>query len=96
MPKTLGNPTLKRSDSAVTRRRDDLIRMEQALSDEARGILKGMIVKCLDDDPSERPTSEMLIEALGIIFKILQSNLDYLNPFCKLQNLGVWISLKFR
>ena len=59
-----------RSDSAVKRRREDLIRMEQALSAEARGILRGMIVDCLDYDPSRRPTSKMLIEALGILYKL--------------------------
>ena len=41
--------------------------MERALSAEARGILRGMIVDCLDNDPSKRPTSETLIEALGIL-----------------------------
>ena len=53
------------SNAAVAQRRDDLIRMERTLSAEARGILWGMIVECLDLDPSKRPTSEMLIEALG-------------------------------
>ena len=40
--------------------------MEQALSAEARGILPGMIVECLDNDPTKRPTAKRLLEALGI------------------------------
>ena len=40
--------------------------MEQALSSEAREILPGLIVECLDNDPSKRPTSKKLIEALGM------------------------------
>ena len=59
------------SNAAVAQRRDDLIRMERTLSAEARGILRGMIVECLDLDPSKRPTSKMLIEALGTQHNII-------------------------
>jgi hypothetical protein len=56
---------LLRSNSEVERRRDYLVRMESSLSKEAREILPGLIIECLDNDPSKRPTSKRLIEALG-------------------------------
>ena len=40
--------------------------MERALSKEACEILPGLIVECLDNDPSKRPTARSLIEALGM------------------------------
>lgn len=56
---------LLRSNSEVERRRDYLMQMESSLSVEARKILPGLIIECLDNDPSRRPTSKKLIEALG-------------------------------
>jgi hypothetical protein len=56
---------LLRSNSKVERRRDYLIQMESSLSKEAREILSGLIIECLDNDPLKRPTSKRLIEALG-------------------------------
>ena len=40
--------------------------LEQSLLSEAREILPGLIVECLDNDPSRRPTARSLIEALGM------------------------------
>ena len=56
---------LLRSNSEVEKRRDHLVQMERSLSKEAREILPGLIIECLDNDPSNRPTSKRLIEALG-------------------------------
>ena len=53
------------SNSEAERRRDYLMQMESSLSVEAREILPGLIIECLDNDPSKRPTSKKLIEALG-------------------------------
>ena len=58
---------LFRSNSVVERRRDYLMQMESSLSVEAREILPGLIIECLDNDPSRRPTSRRLIEALGTV-----------------------------
>ena len=59
-------PLHSNSDSSeVERRRDYMIQLESSLSVEARKILPGLIIECLDNDPSRRPTSKKLIEALG-------------------------------
>ena len=58
-------PPYLRSNSEVERRRDYLVQMESSLSVEAREILPGLIIECLDNNPSNRPTSRRLIEALG-------------------------------
>jgi hypothetical protein len=58
-------PPFLRPDSEVERRREYLVQMESSLSKEAREILPGLIIECLDNDPSKRPTSKRLIEALG-------------------------------
>ena len=58
-------PIRSNLETEVERRRDYLIQMEQSLSKEAREILPRLIIECLDNDPSNRPTSKKLIEALG-------------------------------
>ena len=60
-------PLLIRSSSAIERRRLYLISMEQALPKEAREILLGLIVECLDDDPLKRPTAKKLFDVLGML-----------------------------
>lgn len=67
LPKTSGKPTFHRSDSEVERRREYLIKLERDLFPEARSILPGMITRCLDNDPSKRPTARDLIESLGML-----------------------------
>ena len=60
-----------RSDSEVKLRLDDLERLETFLPQEAFDILKDVIVRCLDNDPSLRPTAKFLVEALGIMLYVL-------------------------
>ena len=59
-----------RSDSEVKLRLEDLQRLETFLPQEAFDILKDMIVQCLDNDPSQRPTAMFLVEALGIVLML--------------------------
>ena len=65
MCRATGNPPFQRSDSEVERRKEYLVTLKQALPSAACGILPEMIVNCLDNDPSIRPSAEKLISALG-------------------------------
>ena len=69
--KTSGHPQFQRSDSEVERRQEYLNMLRKALSSEACSILPEMIVECLDNDPSKRPTAKDLIDTLGKIIMIL-------------------------
>ena len=63
--KTSGNPQFQRSDSEVERRQEYLDMLRKALSPEACSILPEMIVNCLNNDPSKRPTVVKIMAALG-------------------------------
>ena len=60
-----------RSDSEVKLRIDDLKRLETFLPREAFDNLQDMVVQCLDNDPSLRPTAKFLVEALGIMLMLM-------------------------
>ena len=61
--------------SEVERRRSYFEEMERSLPNWAHEMFEGMIIDCLSNEPSERPTAEQVLTSLeGMERKVIDNN----------------------